>query len=105
MKILIEIFLNTFILTVEILVLVIFYYGLLWVILYIKKEIKSLKGNNNENIAKRVKEKMEEMGSCPNEIDIILNIISPKHFNRNAVPHCKKDCLNEECVCNKEHKI
>lgn len=104
-ELLIEILLYAFILVVGILVLVIFYYGLLWVILYLKKEVQILNNNNNKNIAKRVKEKMEEMGSCPNEMDIILNIINPKEFNRNTVPHCKKDCWNEECICNKEHKI
>lgn len=72
------------------LVLAIFFYGLLCIILYIKKEIQILNNNHNKNIAKRVKEKMEEMRSCPNEIDIILNIINPKEFNCNAVPHCKK---------------
>lgn len=87
------------------LVLAIFFYGLLCIILYIKKEIQILNNNYNKNIAKRVKEKMEEMRSCPNEIDIILNIINPKEFNCNAVPHCKKDCWNKECICNKEHKI
>lgn len=87
------------------LVLAFFFCGLLCIILYIKKEIQILNNNHNKNIAKRVKEKMEEMGSCPDEIDIILNIINPKEFNHNAVPHCKKDCWNEECICNKEHKI
>lgn len=49
------------------------------------------------DIAKNVKEKMEDMGSCINEIDIILNIICPEIYDRNNVPHCKNDCWNEEC--------
>lgn len=42
------------------LVLAIFFYGLLCIILYIKKEIQILNNNHNKNIAKRVKEKMEK---------------------------------------------
>lgn len=33
-------------------------------------------------IAKEVEEKMLYMGSCPNEMEIILSIIAPKDYSR-----------------------
>jgi hypothetical protein len=50
-------------------------------------------------IAKAVEIKMLCMGSCPNEIDIILSIIAPKDYRREEVSHCGTDCWNTECQC------
>lgn len=50
-----------------------------------------------KRIAKEVEVKMMYMGSCLNERGIILNIIAPKDYKREGVPHCGTDCWNEEC--------
>lgn len=50
-------------------------------------------------IAKEVEEKMLYMGSCPNEIEIILSIIAPKDYSRKGTPHCSTDCWNTKCQC------
>lgn len=39
------------------------------------------------------------MGSCPNEMGIILSIIAPKDYRREGVPHCKTDCGHKDCIC------
>lgn len=49
-------------------------------------------------IAEAVEEKMCYMGSCPNEKEIVLNIIAPKDYKRDSVSHCGTDCWNKECV-------
>lgn len=50
-------------------------------------------------IAKEVEEKMLYMGSCPNEMEIILSIIAPKDYSRKGTPHCSTDCWNTKCQC------
>lgn len=50
-------------------------------------------------IAEAVEEKMCYLGTCPNEKGIILNIIAPKDYKREGVPHCGTDCWNTECEC------
>ena len=37
------------------------------------------------------------MGSCPNEMAIILNIIAPKDYKRNNIIHCNIDCTHTKC--------
>ena len=48
-------------------------------------------------IAKQVKDKMYYLNSCPNERDMILNIILPKEDKIPFHSHCKKDCLDITC--------
>lgn len=50
-------------------------------------------------IAEEVEVKMLYMGSCPNEMEIILSIIAPKDYPRKGIPHCGTDCWNTECQC------
>lgn len=45
-------------------------------------------------IAKQVEDKMLYMGTCPNERDIILWIISPKDYPRTNALHCGTDCCS-----------
>lgn len=51
-------------------------------------------------IAKQVKDKMYYLNSCPNERDIILNIILPKEDKISFHSHCKRDCLDTTCEAN-----
>lgn len=51
-------------------------------------------------IAKQVKDKMYYLNSCPNERDIILNIILPKEDRISFYSHCKRDCLDTTCEAN-----
>lgn len=49
-------------------------------------------------IAKRVENKMYQMCSCPNEINIILNIILPKKDRYPFTIHCNTDCGHTDCT-------
>lgn len=51
-------------------------------------------------IAKQVEEKMYYLKSCPNERDMILNIILPKKDRLPLYSHCRKDCLDTTCESN-----
>lgn len=51
-------------------------------------------------IAKQVEEKMYYLKSCPNERDIILNIILPKEDRLPLCSHCRKDCSSTTCESN-----
>lgn len=51
-----------------------------------------------KKIAEAVEDKMGYMGTCPNEREIILNIIAPKDYKRSSELHCGTDCWNVECV-------
>lgn len=51
-------------------------------------------------IAKQVEEKMYYLKSCPNERDMVLNIILPKEDRLPLYPHCRKDCLDTTCEAN-----
>lgn len=48
-------------------------------------------------IAKMVESKMEYMGTCPNEKDIILHIIAPKDYDELHEFHCVTDCWCKDC--------
>lgn len=50
-------------------------------------------------IAKAVEDKMCYMGSCPNEMGIILSIIAPKDYTRKGISHCGTDCWKKDCQC------
>ena len=50
-------------------------------------------------IANTVKDKMVYMGSCPNEIDIVLSIIAPKDYTIKSTPHCNTNCTYTDCKC------
>lgn len=60
----------------------------------------SKKKDFRRKIAKQVEEKMYYLNSCPNERDIILNIILPKEDRLPLYSHCKKDCLDTTCEAN-----
>lgn len=49
-----------------------------------------------KKIAVEVEDKMCDLGTCPNERDIILNIIAPKDHKRER--HCGTDCWNADCA-------
>lgn len=51
-------------------------------------------------IAKQVEEKMYYLKSCPNERDMILNIILPKKDRTPFYSHCRKDCSSTTCEAN-----
>ena len=51
-------------------------------------------------IAQEVQENMYYLKSCPNEKDIILNIILPKEDRLPVYSHCRKDCLDATCEAN-----
>lgn len=51
-------------------------------------------------IAKQVEEKMYYLKSCPNERDMILNIILPKEDRLPLYSHCRKDCSSTTCEAN-----
>ena len=51
-------------------------------------------------IAQQVENKMYYLNTCPNERDIILNIILPKEDRLPFYSHCRKDCLNTTCEAN-----
>ena len=51
-------------------------------------------------IAKQVEEKMYYLKSCPNERDIILNIILPKEDRIPFYSHCRRDCPSTTCESN-----
>ena len=51
-------------------------------------------------IAKQVEEKMYYLKSCPNERDMILNIILPKENRLPLYSHCRKDCSSITCESN-----
>ena len=55
-----------------------------------------------KKIAKQVEDKMLYLHTCPNEMDIILHIISPKDYKRNGI-HCSTDCIHTECRMH--HKV
>lgn len=48
-------------------------------------------------IAEAVEVKMSYMVTCPNERDIILNIIAPKDYKRRGISHFDTDCYNKSC--------
>ena len=50
-----------------------------------------------KKIAEAVEAKMCYMNSCPNEKEIILNIIAPKDYKRKSAFHCNIDCRNKDC--------
>lgn len=52
-------------------------------------------------IANQVAEKMEYVGCCPNERDIILRTIDPTWHKGMSVSHCDKDCLSTTCLLSK----
>lgn len=57
-----------------------------------------------KKIARRVSDKMGYLHTCPNERDIILNIIlSSKDMYKWNI-HCKIDCPNKECVCHPNNR-
>ena len=60
----------------------------------------SKKKDLRRKIAKQVQEKMHYLKSCPNERDMILNIILPKEDRLPPYSHCKKDCLDTTCEAN-----
>lgn len=51
-------------------------------------------------IAQQVENKMYYLNSCPNERDMILNIILPKEDRILFHSHCRKDCLDTTCEAN-----
>lgn len=51
-------------------------------------------------IAKQIKDKMYYLNSCPNERDIILNIILPKEDRIPFYSHCRRDCPSTTCESN-----
>lgn len=51
-------------------------------------------------IAKQIKDKMYYLNSCPNERDIILNIILPKEDRLLLYSHCRRDCPSTTCESN-----
>lgn len=51
-------------------------------------------------IAQEVQEKMCYLNSCPNERDMILNIILPKEDRLPSYCHCRKDCTSTTCEFN-----
>ena len=55
-------------------------------------------------LAKRLSNKMGYMGTCPNERDIILNIVLPKKDRYTKIIHCNTDCWNTDCLCHKSHE-
>ena len=50
-----------------------------------------------KNIAQLVENKMGYLGTCANEIDMILHIIAPKDYKRFSKSHCKTDCWCKDC--------
>lgn len=53
--------------------------------------------NYRRKIAEEVEDKMNCLGTCPNEKDIILSIIAPEDYNRKGLLHCGTDCWNDQC--------
>lgn len=51
-------------------------------------------------IAQEVQEKMYYLNTCPNERDLILNIILPKKDRISSYRHCKRDCTSTTCELN-----
>lgn len=51
-------------------------------------------------IAKQVEDKMYYLNTCPNERDIILNIILPKKNRISFHSHCRRDCPSTTCEAN-----
>lgn len=51
-----------------------------------------------KEIAEAVEDKMLYMGSCPNEMEIILWIIAPEDYKRTSINHCV-GCWNTDCQC------
>lgn len=51
-------------------------------------------------IAKRVEEKMYYLNTCPNERNIILNMIRPKKDRTPFYSHCRRDCSSATCESN-----
>lgn len=62
-----------------------------------KKEKRKLR----KKIAKRVSLKMMYMGVCPNERDIILNVILPKKDKYSWKLHCEDECAHTRCEVKK----
>ena len=60
----------------------------------------SKKKKIRRKIAKQVEEKMYYLKSCPNERDMILNIILPKKDRLPLYSHCRKDCSSTTCESN-----
>lgn len=50
-----------------------------------------------KKIAEAVEDKMGYLGTCPNEKEIILNIIAPQDYKRKGISHCITDCWNKSC--------
>ena len=50
-------------------------------------------------IADRLSEKMGYLCTCPNERDVILNIVLSKKDKYAWESHCKKDCWRKDCEC------
>lgn len=50
-----------------------------------------------KKIADRLSNKMVYLNSCPNERDIILNIVLSKKDRYAWVSHCTKDCWHKDC--------
>ena len=55
-------------------------------------------------IANNLRHKMMHMGTCPNELDTILNIVLPKKDRYPKPIHCNTDCWNSDCPCHKDHE-
>ena len=55
-------------------------------------------------IARDVEDKMCHMGSCPNEMNIILSIIAPKDYKRSKESHCVTDCWKTDCQCHRNNR-
>lgn len=51
-----------------------------------------------KKIAEQVLKKINELKICPNERDIILNIILPKKDNYIWYIHCDEDCTHKNCA-------
>ena len=60
----------------------------------------SKKKDLRRKIAKQVEEKMYYLKSCPNERDMILNIILPKEDRLPLYSRCRKNCLDTTCENN-----
>ena len=52
-----------------------------------------------KKIAEAVEDKMDYLRTCPNERDMILNIIAPKDYKKLLESHCGIDCWKKNCKC------
>ena len=62
----------------------------------INKENEKFRRKLRKNIAEQVEDKMCYMGTCPNERDMILNIISDDYPRLEQI-HCNTDCWIKNC--------